>query len=383
MKRIVISAMLVAVMCTVAVAMPYSPFMICGWITTDGGEPCNNPVVQITNANTSMIWYATSSSSYYQLMLDSGNVSAGDLLRFNVSGCGQARTFEHTVTQEEINNGLLVFNVSLEAPQEVIWQGNVTLINGTTFSVTAHNSGNEWVVNSTTALGALAAAAEAGKFNYTVTDEWGAPFVDSIADIHNEGWNGWMYWVNYPDEDMPMVSASNYTVEDSDVVIWYWSSSMNTTPANSTRVLIINVTVFQNDFDTTGGTYPSIAGTHNGTIKPNRTTIVNKLYTYPCAGTGGHTEYVRIWGNGVDVNATWTGYNGDWHNITFDKPFKLYAGTTYNYTIRTGSYPQIWHTRALPTDDGWINCTSFVDANGYSHNNWIPAIRLFYEGQVF
>ena len=45
--------------------------------------------------------------------------------------------------------------------------------------------------------------------------------------------------------------------------------------------------------------YPSIAGTHYSTITPNQTITVNKLYTYPCGGTGGHTEYVRIW------NDTW------------------------------------------------------------------------------
>ena len=36
-------------------------------------------------------------------------------------------------------------------------------------------------------------------------------------------------------------------------------------------------------FDTGTGTYPSIAGTHNGTITTNVTIQVSKLYTYPCA----------------------------------------------------------------------------------------------------
>jgi hypothetical protein len=96
-------------------------------------------------------------------------------------------------------------------------------------------------------------------------------------------------------------------------------------------------------FDTGPGTYPSIFGTHNGTIKPNQDIAVQKMYTYPCAGTGGHTEYVRIWGNEIDVNASWNGYVGDWHNISFGESFTLLAGETYNYTIRTGSYPQIIH----------------------------------------
>ncbi|MBC8520935.1 MAG: fibronectin type III domain-containing protein [Candidatus Syntrophoarchaeum sp.] len=40
--------------------------------------------------------------------------------------------------------------------------------------------------------------------------------------------------------------------------------------------------------------YPSIMGNHTGTIKPNHTIIATKLYTYPCKGTGGHTEYAEI-----------------------------------------------------------------------------------------
>jgi hypothetical protein len=122
--------------------------------------------------------------------------------------------------------------------------------------------------------------------------------------------------------------------------------------------------------------YPSISGTHNGTIKPNQTITVNKLYTYPCSGTGGHTKYARIWNSTLDVTATWNGYKGDWHNITFDKSFALVASETYNYTIITGSYPQIHHTDTLPTANGWINCTEFIDANGRTYIDWIPAIRL-------
>ncbi len=47
-------------------------------------------------------------------------------------------------------------------------------------------------------------------------------------------------------------------------------------------------------FDTGSGIYLSILGTHCGTITPNKTIIAIKLYTYPCAGTGSHTEYARI-----------------------------------------------------------------------------------------
>jgi parallel beta-helix repeat protein len=130
-------------------------------------------------------------------------------------------------------------------------------------------------------------------------------------------------------------------------------------------------------FDTGSGTYPSISGRHTGTIKPLHDVInISKMYTYPCAGTGGHSEYVRIYGNGVDIKGTWNGYRGDHHHITFPEQFALLADHTYNYTIETGSYPQIHHTAILTTPGGEITCTEFVDANGKRYNNWIPAFRL-------
>jgi cardiolipin synthase len=130
-------------------------------------------------------------------------------------------------------------------------------------------------------------------------------------------------------------------------------------------------------FNTGAGTYPSIFGTHNGTIMPNQTITVSQLYTYPCTGSGGHTEYVRIWNKTWNVTANWAGYQGDWHNISFDVPFILNANETYNYTIRTGSYPQIIHEPEFNATGGKITCTEFIDANGNRYDDWIPAIKLW------
>jgi len=383
--RISAALLVIVVVCLAAavahvIAQP-SPFVICGWVSTSGGEPCDNPAVSISNLNTDAEWQAeTNAINYYQLILDSNDVNAGDILRFNASCCDQLKTIEHEVTQSDIDNGGILLNISLEVPQEIIWQGDVTLINGTTFCVTAHNSGEEYVVNCTTALGALDAAAHAGGFNYTVSDEWGILFVDSIADIPNEGWSGWMYWVNYPDEPMPMVGAAEYVVEDGDVVTWYWSSSMNMTPEDSPKVLIINVTVASNEFDTGKGTYPSISGTHYGTIIPSRNITVNRIYSYPCAGTGGHIEFVKIWNEttGECAFAQWKNYAGDYHNLSFNTTLTLEKGVIYNYIIKTGSYPQIIHAHYKQVNGGNITCTLFRDANGKEYDDWIPAFRLWY-----
>ena len=129
--------------------------------------------------------------------------------------------------------------------------------------------------------------------------------------------------------------------------------------------------------DTGPGGYPSIAGTHKGTITPHYDITIDKIYTYACEGTGGHIEYVHIWGNGIDVEASWEGYTGDWRTVKFGETFTLEADKTYNYEIRTGSYPQIIHKSKLETEYAEITCTEFTDVNGRTYYDWIPAFKLF------
>ena len=147
---------------------------------------------------------------------------------------------------------------------------------------------------------------------------------------------------------------------------------------NNTIKWVFNETLAILFFDTGEGTYPSISGTHNGTIRPYRDIVILNLYTYPCPGTSGHTEYAAIaYPNGtVLAEAQWNGYTGDWHNLSFNNSFILYANETYNYTIRTGSYPQIIHAPSWNATGGVITCEEFMDSNGKRHEDWIPAIRL-------
>jgi len=123
--------------------------------------------------------------------------------------------------------------------------------------------------------------------------------------------------------------------------------------------------------------YPSISGKFIGTIRTNTKIIATKLYTYACEGTGGHTEHALICNKTWCAYAEWDGYKEDWMNISFNKTVILMPYETYNITIVTGSYPQIHHTPSLKTENGWINCTEFIDANGKKYENWIPAIKLW------
>lgn len=158
--------------------------------------------------------------------------------------------------------------------------------------------------------------------------------------------------------------------------IYYWQGAPSTWDCGGNAFFMFELELLSPTFDTGPGTYPSIFGTHNGTITPNQTIAVHKLYTYPCKGTGGHSEYVKIWNLTWNVTATWNGYKSDWHNISFDNPISLMANETYNYTIKTGSYPQIIHEYSKNVTGGTITCTEFIDANGKNYHNWIPAVKF-------
>ena len=141
----------------------------------------------------------------------------------------------------------------------------------------------------------------------------------------------------------------------------------------------IITTVGPQYFDTGEGTYPSIMGTHEGKIIPSSDIEVSKLYTYPCAGTGGHTESIELYENGdLKASGTWNGYQDDWHNITITPSVTLRDGYEYTYIIRTSSYPQIIHEHEYENaTGGTITCSLFTDVNGRTYDNWIPAIRLY------
>ena len=129
--------------------------------------------------------------------------------------------------------------------------------------------------------------------------------------------------------------------------------------------------------------YPSIFGLHTGYITPSQTITVQKLYTYLCPGTGGHTESIELYENGTLIaNGTWNGYKGDWHKIWLNSvagtPYiTLLKDHVYSYIIRTGSYPGIIHETSFNATGGTITCTDFTDANGKRYFvGWIPAIRF-------
>jgi hypothetical protein len=141
----------------------------------------------------------------------------------------------------------------------------------------------------------------------------------------------------------------------------------------------VKVIVYSRIFDTDSpiNPYPSVSGTHNGTITPSFNFTTSKLYTYSCAGTGGHTESIELYEDtALIASGEWEGYQGDWHNITITPQVTLQKDLEYRYVIRTGSYPQIVHAESKDVTGGTITCTEFTDVNGKRYEDRIPAIRL-------
>jgi len=192
-------------------------------------------------------------------------------------------------------------------------------------------------------------------------------------DANGDGIGDIPYYIpySYDEDNYPLIERfENYFVEMPTP-----SPSPSPTPTPSPSPTPTPAQIF--DTGRPENPYPSISGKFIGTIKTNKKIIATKLYTYACEGTGGHTEHALIWNKTWCAYAEWDGYKGDWMNISFNKTVILMPHETYNVTIITGSYPQIHHTHSLKTENGWINCTEFTDANGKKYDDWIPAIMLW------
>ena len=119
------------------------------------------------------------------------------------------------------------------------YSGTAYLPEGT-FRLIAYG-GTTYDIGWRTAMGALKAASEQAGFSFTIKETSWGPFVSCIAGKceKSEGeMSGWMYQVN---GQTPMVGAHEYHVSDGDLIVWYFSRSMDETPETSPMVLVIQV----------------------------------------------------------------------------------------------------------------------------------------------
>jgi len=94
-------------------------FNISGFVNYDDGSPVYNPNVTIENVNTSEIFIAETNenSNYYQVLTNFAHISEGNILHFNASdNLGNFSVFDHIVTQQEMNAGGFMQNITLYPP---------------------------------------------------------------------------------------------------------------------------------------------------------------------------------------------------------------------------------------------------------------------------
>lgn len=103
-----------------------------------------------------------------------------------------------------------------------IWEGEVVLtrddINVTGIGGDIHSVGGKSV------LGALIKASEAGEFEVSLdTSLWDllGPVVESIGGVYAEDNRSWRYWVNYPDEPVPLDGPDLFELKDGDNLTFY------------------------------------------------------------------------------------------------------------------------------------------------------------------
>jgi hypothetical protein len=92
-----------------------APLLIYGRVNYTDGGPANDSDVVITNLNTSEVLTVETAtdSNYYQAVTSSRNVSAGDLLNFDVSN-RNATELNHTVTSGDMDAGCFEQNLTIE-----------------------------------------------------------------------------------------------------------------------------------------------------------------------------------------------------------------------------------------------------------------------------
>ena len=298
---------------------PSSPFIIYGWVFYEDGSKCNGSIVNVTNTNTSMYWLAETNASYnfYQLVLDTTNVSEGNVLSFNTSDGIRYNVTNYTVTQENITDGgLFNFNLTVPTPPSpsapfIIYgwvnYNNGTACNGPTVNINNTNTSITWQAETN------------ASYN----------FYQLILDTTNisEG-----NVLSFNTTDGSQYNVTNHTVTQSNI--------------NSGGRFDFNITL------------PSVADT----IPPEWRSQGQNVSQIPVGGS------ILLYAQGKDLVALdyavlATNETGTWHNWTgeYGSPMDMQdAGNTWkwsNFTWQNGSIPagttvgwRIWYN---DTADNW------------------------------
>jgi len=260
---------------TIATAEEPTPFVLDGYVNNATGDPCNEPWVRVTNMNTSTSWDAEnfSTSNYYQLNLSSDNVSEGEILEINASGCSQSKIMLETVSQDEINDGgISNYNITL-----VALDITVPVINLVTLNTTDPNTGDDILVtvNATDNVGVTSViAAGVSLTNDDEDDTWEGTIIASEGthtvnvSASDEAGNivydeTESYTATTPDTEKPVINLVTLNTTDpntgDDILV-----TVNATDnVGVTSVIAAGVSLTNDDEDDTWeGTIIASEGTH-------------------------------------------------------------------------------------------------------------------------
>jgi outer membrane protein assembly factor BamB len=264
------------------------------------------------------------------------------------------------MAQPSVSDGILFVGSDtghLYAFSNMAWDGEVDLTPGTV-NVTADNSGVEYMISSTCAMYALIKSAEAGGFNYSISDAWyddfgGALYFDMIYDRHESGSTGWLYRVNYPDGSQPP-SPNLCELEDGDLITWYWGLDMGATPDNSDMLIRISASIatatasdwtqFHCDIANTGNSPADAPDTNhtkwisadiNASEASQAIIACDRVFVYASAAGVDDAIYALNRATGsVEWSATFPGETEDWGSSTTPAYTDgvVFAAAGYNVT---------------------------------------------------
>nr|WP_321498722.1 DUF4430 domain-containing protein [uncultured Methanolobus sp.] len=152
-------------------------------------------------------------------------------------------------------NAEYIVNITVEEVVEptIIYDGTVTLEEGTFTFIPSNNASNSYQIEVLTDLGALVAASDAGSFTYGVSDEWYADYgsfyltdINGIEDDYSAS-TAWFIYIN--DELAPLGLSQNIVADGDNLTFLYasyeydenWNVIVDT--ENPVYVVGINVVV--------------------------------------------------------------------------------------------------------------------------------------------
>ena len=290
-------------------------FVISGSVSYDNGDPVPDPNVTVTNLNTSNVFIAETNASSYQISTNFTYVSSDDILHFAVSdGLGNSTAFNHTVTQDEMDEEGFVQNITIHIPDTT----PPAITNITTTEVTKDSATIRWDTDEP-GDSLVKYGTETG--NYTETIYNGAYTLNHSIDLSGLSLDTTYYYVvSSTDESANSAQSTEQNFKTFPEIIVAIGDAVAMTGENATTAIVITniinlgtaditltynqsvvhvIAVNESDFDFMGTEIDNVAGrtriaafqTLSGGL--NGTVVVANV-TLSAVGSGGDSAALNL-----------------------------------------------------------------------------------------